>query len=309
MRVSNLKQIYNSFVVLDIENLEFDSSKITALMGTNGSGKSTLLRLIAGLEKGVSGEIKSTLKPSNISILLPEPMLLKRSVRENFKFILKINGLENEFESRVGESLELAGLDESFLDKKHYALSSGQTQRVAFALVLALRKPLILLDEPTNSLDLASAKLFANAIEQMNEKYGCGFIIASHDEKWLSAIAHESVFLHAGKVAQFEYKNIFRVSDGAIKFSDDKFIKLPLSLAKFNEVAINLNEIEISTLPKEGFLRGAAHSISSVYKTKTLAKIKYGEYLIKLILDEYSREFGVGSEVYFKVKDGAYVGL
>ena len=211
MKISNLKQIYNSFVVLDIKNLEIDTSKITALMGTNGSGKSTLLRLIAGLEKGVSGNIKTTLKPSDISILLPEPMLLKRSVRENFKFILKINGLENEFKSRVGESLELAGLEESFLDKKHYALSSGQTQRVAFALVLALRKPLILLDEPTNSLDQASSKLFAKATEHMNQKYKCGFIIASHDEKWISAISDESVFLHAGRVAEFEYKNIFKV--------------------------------------------------------------------------------------------------
>lgn len=309
MKISNLKQIYNSHLILDIENLEFDTSKITALMGTNGSGKSTLLRLIAGLEKPYNGEIDRTIKINDISILLPEPVLLKRSVRQNFKFLLKINGLEDEFKARVGESLELSGLNESFLDKKYYALSSGQTQRVAFALVLALRKPLILLDEPTNSLDISSSKLFAKTIQYMNERYKCGFVIASHDEKWLSVISNDSVFLYDGKVAEFEYKNIFVVDNGVIKFSDNLSVVLPPYLSNFNQVAINLELIDVSLSPKNGYLNGYIHSVSSVYKNKTLLKIKYGEYLIKLILDKFSSEFTVGSRIYFKIFDEAYVGI
>lgn len=307
MKILSLQQIYNSHLVLDISNLEFDTSKISSLMGTNGSGKSTLLRLIAGIEKPAKKEIKTNLKPSDISILLPEPMLLKRSVRENFKFILKVNGLEKEFKNRVVQSLEFAGLDESFLDKKHYALSSGQTQRVAFALVMALRKPLILLDEPTNSLDQATSKLFAKSIKYMNERYKCGFIIASHDEKWLSAIADKSVFLYEGKLAKFEYKNIFKVDNGRINFSENLAINLPLNLTKFSEVAINLEKILIKKDFQDGFMEGYVHSVSRIYLDKFLVKIKYGDYLIKAIVDKF--EFLIGDRVHFYIDDTAFVGL
>lgn len=253
MKIENLKYLYNSNLILDIENLEFDTSKITALMGANGSGKSTLLRVISGIEKPFSGEIKSNLKSKEISILLPEPVLLKRSVKKNFEFALGCIGALNEFNDRVYEALNFVGLDKSFLNKKYYELSSGQTQRVAFGIVLSLRSKLIILDEPTNSVDLSTAKNFSKAIKYMNDNYKCGFIISSHDEKWLSAIADESIFLYGGRLAKFEYKNIFKISDGKIKFGKGLDINLPSNLAKFSEVAINLNLIEVSKLKQDEF--------------------------------------------------------
>ena len=164
MKISNLTKIYNSHLILDIENLNIDTTKIIGLTGSNGSGKSTLLRIISGIEKPTTGSVDLNISKKDISILLPEPMLLKRSVRKNFEFVLKNNGLMGEFEKRVKKSLNYSGLNESFLDKKYYELSSGQTVRVAFALIIAIKNRLILLEEPTNSVDLQTARLFSKAI-------------------------------------------------------------------------------------------------------------------------------------------------
>ena len=169
--VRDLVLRYGRSEILNIPSLDLNTSGITALLGSNGSGKSTLLRILAFLQRpsGGSVELWGQRAPSlqtlrQICLLLPEPVLLKRSVEQNFKFALKSRGALAEFDERVDEALGLTGLDRSFLSKKHFELSSGQTQRIAFALALAQRAKLYLLDEPTNSLDLAASKLFARAI-------------------------------------------------------------------------------------------------------------------------------------------------
>ena len=256
--VRDLVLHYERSEILNIPSLDLNTSGITALLGSNGSGKSTLLRILAFLQRpsGGSVELWGQQAPSlqtlrQICLLLPEPVLLKRSVEQNFKFALKSRGALAEFDERVDEALGLTGLDRSFLSKKHFELSSGQTQRIAFALALAQRAKLYLLDEPTNSLDLAASKLFARAILFMRSRYGCGFIIASHDEKWLSAIAQRSVFLHRGKICEFEYKNIFDVQNGVLKFSDEISLRLGDELARARKIAINPSKILLSQSPFE----------------------------------------------------------
>lgn len=306
MNIENLVQIYGSNRVLDIKSLKIDERKITALMGANGSGKSTLIRIISGLEKPVSGFVSCSFKKEDVSLLLPEPTLLKRSVKSNFKFTLKINGLLNEFDKRVCEMLELVGLDESFLDKPYYALSSGQTQRIAFAIAIITRKPLILLDEPTNSLDSASTKLFSKAIKYMHKKYGCGFIIASHDKKWLSEFADDKVILYNGKVSEFELINVFMLKDGYIDLGYG--LKFGHKFNDFEKVAINPNKISISLTPKDGYYEGILHSLSIVYGNTMLVKIKFGDYLIKAF-SKFSSDYRVADKIYFCICDDAFVGI
>ena len=140
INVRNLRLNYGASEILNIPRLDIDVTKITALTGSNGSGKSTLMRVMACLQKPTSGEVRlwGSSAPSlnllrDVSVLLPEPALLKRSVRENFKAVLKSRGVLGEFDERASEALNLVGLDESFLNKRHFELSSGQTQRVSFA--------------------------------------------------------------------------------------------------------------------------------------------------------------------------------
>ncbi|KEA46099.1 hypothetical protein CR66_02460 [Campylobacter mucosalis] len=318
IEISNLKFQYENFYALDIKNLNINTAKTTALLGLNGSGKSTLIKCIAGLLKPTSGEIKiwgkdikkfSLNELKNIAILLPEPMLLKRSVKENFKFTLKTRGNLDKFNSYVGEALELVGLDESFLQKRHFELSSGQNKRIAFALLLCLRAKLNLLDEPTNAVDLGTAKLFSKAIEYAKARHGSNFIIASHDEKWLSALSEESVFLHKGKVSEFELKNIFDVKNSRIDFLE---LNLPQNLKNSHKVAINQNLIKLSKEPFDGCLNGILHSISIVYKDSFLVKIKIGDMLIKCVSSGENFKNSplvTGESIYFAIPNEAFLSL
>ena len=314
--VRDLVLRYGRSEILNIPSLDLNTSGITALLGSNGSGKSTLLRILAFLQRLSSGSVElwgqqtpslQTLR--QICLLLPEPVLLKRSVEQNFKFTLKSRGALAEFDERVDEALGLTGLDRSFLSKKHFELSSGQTQRIAFALALAQRAKLYLLDEPTNSLDLAASKLFARAILFMRSRYGCGFIIASHDEKWLSAIAQRSVFLHRGKICEFEYKNIFDVQNGILKFSDEILLRLEEELARARKIAINPSKILLSQSPFERCFAGILHSVSLQYGSSLLIKIKAGDVLLKCVTAQDERRWSTGERIYFGFESGAFLGL
>lgn len=303
MKISNLTKIYNSHLILDIKNLNIDTTKIIGLTGTNGSGKSTLLRIISGIEKPTSGTVDLNISTKDISILLPEPMLLKRSIRKNFEFVLKNNGLMSEFKKRVKKSLNYAGLNESFLDKKYYELSSGQTVRVAFALIIAIKNRLILLDEPTNSVDLQTARLFSKAIKELNLKHNCGFIIASHDEKWLSVLTDENIFLYNGKVAKFEYKNVFETKNGKINFGKNLNYKIPFKETR--KVAIDPSKITLEKMPSQDFYKGLLHSISLINKNTLLVKIKFGDYLLKCHSSK-NLDLKTGDEIYFKIENDAF---
>ncbi|MDO5046475.1 tungstate ABC transporter ATP-binding protein TupC [Campylobacter sp.] len=319
IKVRDLSLNYGKFNILDIKSLDIDTTRITSLAGSNGSGKSTLLRVMSFLQTPNSGsvEIWGEKTPSlktlrQISVLFPEPMLLKRSVRENFKFALKSRGQESEFKLRVGEALELVGLDESFLNKRNYELSSGQTQRVAFGLVLATRARLNLLDEPTNSVDLATSKLFGKAVIYAKEQYKSGFIIASHDEKWLSAIAQDSVFLHKGRVSEFELKNIFENQNGILNFGSEVKFALPKNLENFSKIAINPNRIILSKEPFGGSLKGLLHSVSIIYGTSLLVKIKIGDFLVKTVASGenfINNRLVTGENVYFGFEDDAFLAI
>ena len=314
--VRDLVLHYERSEILNIPSLDLNTSGITALLGSNGSGKSTLLRILSFLQRPSSGNVElwgqrapslQTLRQT--CLLLPEPVLLKRSVEQNFKFALKSRGALAEFDERVDEALGLTGLDRSFLSKKHFELSSGQTQRIAFALALAQRAKLYLLDEPTNSLDLAASKLFARAILFMRSRYGCGFIIASHDEKWLSAIAQRSVFLHRGKICEFEYKNIFDVQNGVLKFSDEISLHLEEGLARACKIAINPSKILLSQSPFERCFAGILHSVSLQYGSSLLIKIKVGDLLLKCVTAQDERRWSAGERIYFGFESGAFLGL
>ena len=315
INVRDLRLNYGASEILNIPRLDIDVSKITALTGSNGSGKSTLMRVMSFLQKPSSGEVRlwGSSAPSlnllrDVSVLLPEPALLKRSVRENFRAVLKSRGVLAEFEQRASEALNLVGLDESFLNKRHFELSSGQTQRVSFALNLALRSRLYLLDEPTNSVDVGTSKLFGKAVLYMQQRYGCGFVIASHDDKWLSAVAEENVFLHKGRVCEFEYKNIFDARDGVLKFDENASVNLPQNLRNAVKIAVNPSKITLSKTPIEGYLGGILHSVSLYLGKDLLVKIKIGDFLIKTLAPN-SQKFNIGERIYFKFDEGAFLGL
>lgn len=208
--IRSLKHSYAGKTVLAIEHLKVQPASIVGLIGPNGSGKSSLLRLLGLIERPAHGEILFNgrrVEPFSdearllISLLPQEPFLMKRSVLSNVAYGLKLRGNSKDVSRRVNEALSLVGLTfEEFARRPWYALSGGESLRVALAARLALRPKVLLLDEPTASVDVVSAQLIKEASLRARQELGTTLIVASHDWQWLYEICDEIVHLFKGRV-------------------------------------------------------------------------------------------------------------
>jgi tungstate transport system ATP-binding protein len=136
-----------------------------------------------------------------ITLLPQEPFLMKRNVFSNVAYGLKLRGNIRNVADRVREALFMVGLPfKDFARRPWYALSGGEAQRVALAARLALRPKVLLMDEPTASVDAASAQLIKEASLMARRKLGATLIIASHDWQWLYEICDEILHLFKGRI-------------------------------------------------------------------------------------------------------------
>ena len=194
-QIKDIDHYYGDKQVLSIEDFSIPPASITGLIGPNGSGKSTLLKLLAFLEEPTYGAIlfkgQEMRRLSNggrfrITLLTQEPYLLHRTVFDNVAYGLKIRGDTVDLRSRVREALDQVGLAaESFARRKWLALSGGEAQRVALAARLILKPEVLLLDEPTASVDSHSARLIKTASLKAREEWGTTLVVATHDWQWL----------------------------------------------------------------------------------------------------------------------------
>ena len=208
--IRSLKHSYGGEAVLSIEHLTVKQAHIVGLIGPNGSGKSTLLRLLGLIEKPSQGEIifnGRRVEPFSdearflITLLPQEPFLMKRSVFSNVSYGLKLRGNGRDIVDRANQALSLVGLDsEDFARRPWYALSGGEAQRVALAARLALKPKVLLLDEPTASVDAASAQLIKEVTLRARQELGTTLIVASHDWQWLYEICDEILHLFKGRI-------------------------------------------------------------------------------------------------------------
>ena len=194
-RISYIEHFYGDKQVLAIEEAAIPGASITGLIGPNGSGKSTLLKLLGFLEEPTYGTILFKGRQAapfadairfKVTLLTQEPYLMRRSVFDNVAYGLKIRGAGSDLRSRVGEALAQVGLEpENFAIRKWSALSGGEAQRVALAARLVLKPEVLLLDEPTASVDAQSARLIRKASLQAREEWGATLVVATHDWQWL----------------------------------------------------------------------------------------------------------------------------
>ena len=210
--IKNLQHRYgNGPVTLNIDSLIIKKGSIMGLVGPNGSGKSTLLKVLAFLEPYTEGTVlfdSSEYRDSEKSVrrdvtyLLQDSYLLKRSVYENIAYGLKLRGECGGIEERVFDSLERVGLSpEKLASRPWYRLSGGEVQRVALAARLALHPKVLLLDEPTANVDEASAALVKEAALSAWKEWGTTVIVATHDLAWLYEVSTEIVSLYRGEIA------------------------------------------------------------------------------------------------------------
>lgn len=193
-----------------LQDLSFSipTGSIFALAGPSGSGKSSALRLINRLDDASSGKIFigdieirnwdiQGLR-SKVGFMFQEAALFEGSVRENLLFGLCLQGLKKcDHEPTALELLEQVGLQTELLNRNVESLSGGQKQRVNLARTLALDPEIILMDEPTSSLDPAATNTIEDLVLQLN-KQGRTFVLVSHNLDQIERVATSCVVLDNG---------------------------------------------------------------------------------------------------------------
>jgi NitT/TauT family transport system ATP-binding protein len=168
-------------------DLEIPGAGIVALIGPNGCGKSTLLRVVAGLLEPGRGEVLLDGTPvtgpdPRIGLVFQEPRLLPwRTTAANITYPLELAGWPVERrERRLGELLELTGLDGAAAAARPAELSGGQRQRAALARSLALQPEVLLLDEPFSALDALTRERFDLELLALWERAAPTIVLVTH---------------------------------------------------------------------------------------------------------------------------------
>jgi ABC-2 type transport system ATP-binding protein len=189
IEVKNLNKIYDKIIAVKDLTFEINKGKIIGLLGPNGCGKTTTIAMILGLLKPTSGEV--IIKGKNIEkerINLLEKMNFispyvelpkKLTVEENLKVYAGLYGVKNVNE-KISELINELRLNK-FLKKKTGELSSGQKNRISLAKALINDPEILMMDEPTASLDPDTGDFVRSFIEHYSSKTNVTILLASHN--------------------------------------------------------------------------------------------------------------------------------
>ena len=197
------RQIFRSL------NLDLCKGEKIALIGSNGAGKSTLMKMMTGLLRPNAGNIRvkdvqvEDTRPERMSRYVslvyqnPEDMFIKDSIEADISFAMQVRG-EERWQERIRKLLErfhLTGLK----DRDGRLLSGGQMRRASLAIGVALDPEILLLDEPTANLDIATRKEIMRTLKEM-EDITETVMIATHDMQLVCEWADRIIVLYQGEV-------------------------------------------------------------------------------------------------------------
>ncbi|HQC74652.1 MAG TPA: ATP-binding cassette domain-containing protein [Bacilli bacterium] len=187
-----------------LRNLHLDVRKgeILTIVGGNGSGKSTLLKILAGLIKPYLGKVRFLGKtPPSISFLPQNPQILfvADTVMAELKDMEPYLALSKaDFSLRLQQNIALFSL-QNILDQHPYDLCGGEQQKLAITKILLKNPDLLLLDEPSKSLDASFKKNLMNILNDLHQS-GKTIVIVSHDIEFAARVSHRNAMLFDGTI-------------------------------------------------------------------------------------------------------------
>ncbi len=250
IKVENLCNRYGAIVTANNVSCEFETKKVTVILGGSGSGKSTLLKQMVGLAKPDSGRILfdgkdvTALGKREIYELRKQMGMLFQgsalfnslNIYENIAFPLRehTNLSESVIKTIITIKLEMVGLRgvEHMLPSQ---LSGGMTKRVGLARAIVLDPKVVFYDEPTSGLDPISSGVINKLIVDLNNKLGVTSVVVSHDI--------ESSFQIADKIVILFYGNL--IAEGTpeeIRQSEDPKVKQFISGSPDGPIPFNLTD-------------------------------------------------------------------
>jgi tungstate transport system ATP-binding protein len=191
--------------ILERVSLTLAAGPPTVLIGPNGAGKTTLLRLMMGLIAPTRGRVtwggRENVAPTHRAIVFQRPVMLRRSAAGNLRYALAAAGVpRGKRDALVSELCGLVGLD-GLGRRSARRLSGGEQQRLALARALAKEPQVLLLDEPTASLDPAATKAIEDVIRAVAAR-GIKVVMSTHDLGETRRLAGEIVLVHRGRVIE-----------------------------------------------------------------------------------------------------------
>ena len=209
-----------SLRAVDGLNLAVAEGETLGLVGESGCGKSTTARLLTRLMEPTSGEVlfdgqeitglqgeRLRRLREHVQIVFQDPyssLNPRKSVGQSISLPLRAHGhAEGDgLRARVGELLDLVGLDGSFGERYPHQLSGGQRQRVGIARALALHPKFLVLDEPVSALDVSIQAQILNLLKRLQKELALSYLFISHDINVVGMISDAIAVMYLGKIVE-----------------------------------------------------------------------------------------------------------
>ncbi|MBC7320194.1 cell division ATP-binding protein FtsE [bacterium] len=219
----NVTKYYdNGVLALDDVSFKIEKGEFVFIVGATGMGKSTLLKLIYREELPTKGEVIvggvniARLRPRQVALLRRRlgvifqdfKLLPNKTVYENVAFALEVMGYSNrEIRTRVGKVLDIVGL----LHKSNCypsELSGGEQQRTSIARALVNNPSILIADEPTGNLDMATSWEIMEYFKRINAR-GTTIVMATHNKEIVNTMRQRVICLYKGRIVKDEYNGSY----------------------------------------------------------------------------------------------------
>lgn len=214
-----LKRTVNHFRAVDGVSIALRKGRSLGVVGESGSGKSTLglaiLRLISSkggvsfLGKDIKSLSHAGMRPlrREMQVVFQDPfgsLSPRMSVGEIVSEGLEVHGVgtKSERAKRTIKALEEVGVDPEARRRYPHEFSGGQRQRIAIARALVLKPKLMILDEPTSSLDRTVQFQVVELLKKLQLNYGMSYLFITHDLKVVRSLCHDIIVMKAGKIVE-----------------------------------------------------------------------------------------------------------
>lgn len=209
IEIKKLSKIYNNYLAVNKIDFKIEKNKTVGLLGPNGCGKTTTIGMMLGLVTPSNGEI--IIENKNINLFRRDEILKrfnfaspyvelpkKLTVRQNLEIYGRLYGVKNLTE-RINEVSSDLNIND-FFDRKTGELSSGQKNRVSLAKSLINKPEILLLDEPTASLDPDIGDFIRSYIQEYKSKNKVTILLASHNMNEVERLCDSIIMMKKGKI-------------------------------------------------------------------------------------------------------------